>query len=267
MYSDFLEAKYGQDSPGSDRFRRQVGEYHASQIAVCERKLYWAFTEGTDAPDGMSFNYFELGHLHEQNFGAALAWQYGDFDQQDLGRMSNDELITQCDRVKQDVEIQIEFEDFILTGESDWVVFESDAYFDIDTIYLLENGERYAKAGDREIPYDDDVHRVIETKTTKSLDWKAENGPDEKHVYQCYAYMHAMNCDGIVAYIERNTIKDLMCELTYDEARWLDAKYRLQRHHQNLTGDALPPTTGTEYECRYCDFKEQCQLEGGSVWN
>lgn len=263
MYSEFLNAKYGTDSPGSDRFEKTVGKYHASQISNCERKLYWQFNKGSE-PDESSYKYFELGRLHEANFGAALAWKYGDFTPKDVGRLTNEELVEATDRVAQDVMIRVEFDDFVLTGESDWVVFEEDA----DPVELVVvNGDRTAFVDDEEVGYDGNIQRVFETKTTKSIDWKLQHGEDKSHRYQIYAYMHAFDSPGTIAYVERDTIAECLVPIEYREEEWLDCELRLTRHHQNLQYGGLPETTPlTDGECKFCDFREECRIEGGKVW-
>ena len=263
VIDNYIQRKYGNSGPGSGRFRRTRGEYHASQVSACQRKLWYSFKEGSESDPSV---YFELGRVFERIYGAALAAEYGATEDEVKQNLPH-ELVDCVDRVQQDVGVEIVIEDdIILTGESDWVVFE-EGVEPLDKV-ILRDGERYAVRDGTQSPYEGEVQKVIETKTTKNVGTKQTYGFDEGHKYQVATYMWGFDAPGEIVYMERNDLNTVDFQIEPSEELFMDIEIRIRRHHTNLGRDALPPTTpNSTYDCKYCPFKSQCQKAGGSIWS
>lgn len=244
----WIEDKYTGSSPDDDRFKDQRGEYHASSVSQCPRKWYWDFTR--EQEDEASV-YFELGRVFEKIYGRALTWEFGD------------------DRVKQDVRITIYLDDDIsVVGESDWVVFEEDGRFDIDEVILKQDGTRQAVTNSGDIlEYNSDIMKVIETKTTKKIEWRKKYGHKPQHLYQLQTYMWAMGVKGEIVYMTRNELDEMVFEFERDEQIEQDIEIRVRQQHNNLDSERVPDTDPiTDRKCNYCEWKDSCQELGGSRW-
>lgn len=271
---DWLESKYTGDTPGPDRHERRGGEYHASGIGKCLRQNYYKFTEeGTDdwSP------YFELGNQFELTYGAALAWHYGTFSQRQLKKLTNEQLITLCPRVVQDVTCNIHLgEDKMITGEADWCVLEPGAG-NVSHIELYEDGSRRIDYADGAYEIIDEteytpVQLVIETKTTRKIEWRKKYGYKHEHKYQVGTYMLAFEADGEIAYMTRNELDEMIFEFDYEEERddsfFEDVKLRAQILDHKLGNDELPEADPPRDNiCKYCDWKDECKEAGGKRWD
>lgn len=266
VIEDYLEAKYGTGGPDSDRFEVEEGVIHSSRVSECQRKHYWKDVRGYSSD---ASPYFELGRMFELIYGAALANEHDpEVTPEVLSRYHPWEVAERSRVVAQDVKVQISHKDFLITGESDWVVLEEPMDPQPDVVEMHEDGRRVLVLRDGDDrPYDGEVAKVVETKTKKSVDWVKRGGPDEKHVYQVYPYMRAMDAPGEIAYMERNDWSEHVAPLEFDEDMWLDVMVRTSAHASNHRGDSLPPTTplGSD-ECKWCPFTDECRAEGGSIW-
>jgi len=244
----WLESKYTGGEPDGARFRDERGEYHASNISNCPRRWYWDFER--ESEDSWS-PYFELGRVFEDVYGRALRWEHGD------------------DRVKQDVNIEIRIDDDTrIVGESDWTVFKESARYEIDKVTLRRDGTRDAvtHAGDV-VEYGRDVLKVVETKTTKDIDWRRRYGHKPSHLYQLQTYMWAMDCPGEIAYMTRNELDEMVFDFERDGQVEQDIEIRTTRHHANLLDDEPPDTDPvTDRRCKYCEWRSECESLGGSRW-
>jgi hypothetical protein len=276
----YLDAKYSAGGPGSSRFDPVDGEVHASQVSDCQRKRKWKHERGTRSDPSP---YFELGRVFEVLYGAALAFKHDpDVTEDTLKSHPPWEVVELSTAVVQDVNVEIAIGGGAsIVGEADWAVLKPRALqhareaggpdaFEVhepgDRTVVWDDGTEHELAGgDGATP----VEKVVETKTKKDLDWVRRKGPDEKHVYQVYPYMHAFDAPGEIAYMQRNDWEELVVPLEYDEDRWLDSLVRAKAHARNQSGaaDGVPPTTPlNEDECRWCDFSHECQQVGGSRW-
>lgn len=248
LIDNWLRDKYTGGSPGSARFKDDRGEYHASSVSQCPRRWYWDFKRETK--DEWS-PYFELGRMFEKLHGRALRWKYESY------------------RVKQDVEITIHLDDDItVVGESDWVVFEEGARYNIDKVVLNQDGTRDAitESGDV-VEYNSDIMKVIETKTTKKIEWREKYGYKKKHLYQLQTYMWAMGVRGEIVYLTRNELDEIVFSFDRDSFIESDMEIRVKRHHNNLEEDEPPDTDPlTDRACKYCEWKDDCKKRGGSRW-
>jgi len=263
--TQYLNAKYGEGGPGSKRFTPDPNKVHSSQVSECQRKRWWKHTrEYTSGPSP----YFELGRVFEVLYGAALAFEHCPAISKGMLKKNQPwEIVEKAIRVKQDVGITIELDDHDIVGECDWVVFTSDVTFDHITVHndgsrtVTNNGEKYEFR-------DNLVEKVVETKTKKDIEWTQQRGPDKKHVYQVYPYMHALDCPGEIAYMQRNDWEEYVVPIEYDTDVWTDVLIRSQQHARNMNNDELPPTSPLDKdECHWCPFVHECQDIGGLVWN
>lgn len=267
VIENYLRGKYTGGSPDGDRFKDVRGEYHASNVANCPRDWYWNFKR--DGDDDWS-PYFEIGRMYEVMYGSALIWEYADVTEEQLKTMKPWELIEEAERVKQDVGITIHIDDEIeITGESDWVVFRESGNYDIDhVVYDKRTDERHAIADGEKVEYDTDILKVIETKTTKKIEWREKYGHKKPHQYQLASYMWAMDTMGEIAYMTRNEWDEMVFDFTRDPQIEQDMEIRVKRHHQNLTNETPPDTDPiVERQCKYCSWREECKMVGGSVWD
>lgn len=273
----WLEARYTGESPGSDRFKKRIGEYHASSIGKCPRQTFFKFTRETT--DDWS-PYFELGNTFEITYGSALCWEYGDISDALLTKLSNEEIIEQSRRVFQDVMVDIIVDsekDVRITGESDWTVLKQDAEYMVDIhgrpqhVKLCEDGTRVLTWDDgHQTEYEEEdspFFKVVETKTTKKISWRKKYGHKEEHEFQVGTYMMAMGCKGEIAYMTRNELDEMVFPMEVDEGRRKDIELRARMLDHKLKVDELPDATPPrENQCKWCDWSDECELEGGSRW-
>lgn len=236
---------------GSDRFKDERGEYHASAVTRCPRRWKWQFKRGT--PDESS-PYFELGNLYEDIYGRALRTKYG------------------SDRVVQDVNCEIHFGDFSITGESDWCILPEGPEFVPDKVehWPKEDRPRRVETDRGHVLEQDDtgIDHVIETKTIGNADWVGKYGVKTKYSYQCRTYMWAFGVDGVVAYMERDDLSEVVVELERDSIIESDIEVRCIIHHRNL-GEDVPgrATPEEDKECDWCHFQDECEEIGGERWD
>jgi hypothetical protein len=275
----YLRAKYGSGGPGASRFEPVEEEVHSSQLSDCQRKRKWKFERGSKSEPSP---YFELGRVFELLYGAALAYEHDpDITSETLKSNQPWDVAEMSTRVVQDVNIRVELPGGgLIVGEADWVVFAPgcpgvdrvNEYGPVDLVEVAADGSRAVvfDHGDG-MEYDPDwTVKVVETKTKKNLDWVDKKGPDEKHVYQVYPYMHALDTRGELAYMQRNDWEERVIELEYDDDRWLDSMMRAQQHVSNQSAgpDEVPPTTPLDKsECRWCSFSSECRDVGGTRWD
>jgi CRISPR/Cas system-associated exonuclease Cas4 (RecB family) len=273
VVQDYIQAKYSAGGPGSERFEPDPTEVHASQLSDCQRKRFWKHERAHDADPSP---YFELGRVFELLYGAALAHAHDPaIGEHELKANQPWGVAAMSDRVVQDVSVTIELDAGAITGECDWVVLDPEcpaardpgSYGELDAVTLREGGSREAlfASGDG-MAYDRSwVRKVVETKTKKDLSYLGTE-PDEKHRYQVYPYMRAMDCPGEVAYMQRNDFAERTMPVELDDATWVDCVVRATEHMRNYGSDELPPTTPLDGECRWCPYKQECKREGGSAW-
>ena len=261
----YLEAKFGDGGPGSDRFQPDPEEIHASEVSNCQRKHYFQTKKGrvTEASP-----YFELGRMFEMLYGAALAFEHDpDVTPQVLVNHHPWEVAKKSGYVRQDVGITIHLEDDVkIVGEADWVVLSDP--IQLNHVTLHQDGSRTEQSGTlNERDYTESIVKVVETKTTKSIDWKKQYGADEKHKYQVYPYMKAFNSEAEIAYMERNNWDEHIIKVKLPEERWMDCVLRAKKLSEVMQGDEVPAATPLEeMACKWCDFKTECQENGGSKY-
>jgi hypothetical protein len=269
----WLEAEYvDRHDPG--RHKAVDTDVHASHVAKCQRKEYWAHKNGKEP---QASPYFPLGNDIEDRYGDALREEFGD------------------KRVRQDVgcTIFLPADDapngyLRIVGESDWVVFNVDAPGRGHVAYVFDgqDGQRYAKSSYNEeiegypsidtvrewSEYDGSIDRVIETKTIKKLDWLDrfnKRGFRPKHQYQLATYQQAFDAPGELTYITRNELDERRYRVPQEAKVWLEIVQRAYLHYNNRQEDTIPATDPIDPDncMRFCPFVDECKKVGGSVWD
>lgn len=103
---------------------------------------------------------------------------------------------------------------------------------------------------------------LVEVKSTKDLDYLEE--PNESHVLQLQLYLHANNMkDGILLYLEKNTLKSKTFHIAYNEKMYDYIIERFRELHKKLTTAELPPPEARlqedkQWMCKSCQYSEEC---------
>jgi len=103
---------------------------------------------------------------------------------------------------------------------------------------------------------------LVEVKSASSINFV--DVPSESHVMQLQLYMHQQNIhNGLILYIEKNTLKTKVFEIKYDFNIIEEALNRFKALHRFLVLDELPdPEARIEkdmnWQCKNCSYKEEC---------
>ncbi len=107
---------------------------------------------------------------------------------------------------------------------------------------------------------------LVEVKSTKWLEGAKE--PNTVHEMQLQMYMHGLGVyNGLLLYLEKNTLKSNVFEIPYKPALAQEALKRFRALHEHVTQDKLPlPKARLQdalrWQCSYCDYREKCEQEG-----
>lgn len=103
---------------------------------------------------------------------------------------------------------------------------------------------------------------IVEIKSTSSL--KHTENPNLSSILQLQLYMHFKKIhNGLILYIEKNTLKTKTFEVKYDQEQAQLAIDRLLAIHSHLTNNKLPePEAKLDeemlWQCKFCDYQEEC---------
>lgn len=103
---------------------------------------------------------------------------------------------------------------------------------------------------------------VVEVKSTKAL--KMVEKPSDSHAMQLNLYLHALGInDGILLYVERNTLQTKSFELKFNEELMKKTLERFTMLHTYLKEALLPPPEARLREnmgwmCKNCEYREEC---------
>ncbi len=131
---------------------------------------------------------------------------------------------------------ELAVDDFIISGRID------------DVVLLKLNGKKY----------------IVEVKSTRSISYMTK--PVETHIAQLMLYMYAKKIyNGIILYIEKNTLKTKAFDVDYDEKTLEKIISHIRELHKYLKDGKLPPPeaklNGQDWMCRYCPYREECESE------
>ena len=136
--------------------------------------------------------------------------------------------------LKSEVPFRENIEDFMIAGRLD------------DVLMIKESGRTV----------------LVEVKSTKMVSMAKE--PQESHLMQLQIYLHFLKLRyGMIVYVEKNTLQTKWFNVEYDAQKAEDAIKRFKRLHLAVKNDEIPEpeakmTPGKEWECGYCDWKEEC---------
>ena len=108
----------------------------------------------------------------------------------------------------------------------------------------------------------DNKKYVVEVKSTSMLE--ATKEPSEGHLYQLHVYMHHTGIyNGIILYIERNTLQSKAFYVDYNPAIFNEVATRFRALHKFLTKEILPhPEAKIEskmnWQCNRCQYRQEC---------
>jgi CRISPR/Cas system-associated exonuclease Cas4 (RecB family) len=140
--------------------------------------------------------------------------------------------------LKSELPFELEEDGFVISGRVD------------DVILVKAEGKTY----------------LVEVKSTKSLAYQKK--PTDSHAMQLQLYMHATGItNGVVLYVEKNTLQAKEFDVPYDEAAAQAAIDRFRALHKALTEDELPApeakrVKAMKWMCGYCDWAEECGATG-----
>jgi len=103
---------------------------------------------------------------------------------------------------------------------------------------------------------------LVEVKSTSRLGMV--DAPSPQYMMQLQFYMHATGVhNGVVLYIEKNTLQSKAFEIPYDDRVAADAMARFTLLHHALLENKLPSAEAKQrpdwrWLCRYCEYKEEC---------
>ncbi len=107
---------------------------------------------------------------------------------------------------------------------------------------------------------------VVDFKSMNSLIFKGLNSPKEENVNQIQLYMHFFKIPrGILLYINKDTLelKEFLIEYEQKKCEKLleDLKILKEKIEKNIVPPVLPDYP-ENWQCKYCQFKEICQIIG-----
>lgn len=101
---------------------------------------------------------------------------------------------------------------------------------------------------------------VVEVKSISRL----PNNPLRHHVEQLQFYLAALNCKaGFVIYLDKSAMRRKIFTVSFEPEIFRRLLERVKRLHKALTSDFKPEPDAEEWECRFCEFKNEC--DGKSV--
>lgn len=136
--------------------------------------------------------------------------------------------------LQSEMPVKTEFKDFTISGRVD------------DVILVETEGKKY----------------LIEIKSSSSLMYIKM--PQAHNVVQLQYYMYATGIhNGIMLYIEKNTLKTKAFEVKYDEKIVDNIIKKLEKLHQSLKNNSIPEAEAKKSQdmrwmCNYCEYQEEC---------
>lgn len=106
---------------------------------------------------------------------------------------------------------------------------------------------------------------LVEVKSTSHLGFVS--GVQQPHMMQLQFYMHATGVhNGVVLYVEKNSLKAKAFEMPYDDRVASDAMARFTLLHRALLDNAVPAPEAKQreqlsWQCRFCDYRGECDRQ------
>ena len=111
----------------------------------------------------------------------------------------------------------------------------------------------------------DDKIYLVEMKSTSSIN--ATTKPNYSHILQLQLYMHFKKInDGIILYIEKNTLQSKWFHVKYDNRIAEEAIVRFDALHRYLVAEKTPEPEARKdpmmrWQCDKCQYREECYKE------
>lgn len=106
---------------------------------------------------------------------------------------------------------------------------------------------------------------LLEVKSTKSL--KYAKKPSKQHIMQLQFYMSASGIhNGVILYIDKTNLQTRAFEVKFDKKDSEKIIERFGKLHTHLINKDLPVAEAKrdkemEWMCRFCEYKENCEVE------
>ncbi|MCL6579631.1 MAG: PD-(D/E)XK nuclease family protein [Candidatus Bathyarchaeota archaeon] len=90
--------------------------------------------------------------------------------------------------------------------------------------------------------------------------------PLRHHVEQLHFYLAALNCQaGFIIYLEKSALRHSVFPVKFEQAVFNALIDRAQRLHKALIDNEKPEPDAQSWECRFCEFKNECKKEAGQA--
>ena len=141
--------------------------------------------------------------------------------------------------LESELPFKIQMEGFLVSGRID------------DLLLLKEDGKKL----------------LVEVKSTGNLSFS--EGPESSHMMQLQLYMHVLKeHNGLLLYIEKNTLRTKSYDIPYDEQLAAIALQRFVTLHKHITENKTPEPEARVsrkeeigWQCRRCEWREECWKE------
>jgi hypothetical protein len=139
--------------------------------------------------------------------------------------------------INQEVPVKLILKDYVISGRID------------DILVIKSSGKVY----------------LVEVKSTSML--RAVKSPSKHHILQLQFYMHATGIhNGMLMYIEKNTLQTMTFEVDYKEEIVKHALDRFEILHKSLIANKSPDAEARKdkdmhWMCRRCDYFDECYKE------
>jgi len=105
-----------------------------------------------------------------------------------------------------------------------------------------------------------DEKYVLEVKSIRRLPKQAL----KHHVEQLQLYLAALNCqNGFIIYLEKSALQHSVFPVRFELSVFNGLLERVQRLHEALMRNEKPEPDAEPWECRFCEFKDECRGEAG----
>jgi len=141
--------------------------------------------------------------------------------------------------VSSELPFKLQMEGFVVSGRID------------DLLLLKEDGKKL----------------LVEVKSTGNISFTDQ--PESSHMMQLQLYMHVLKeYNGVLLYIEKNTLRTKTFEVSYNEMLAATALQRFVSLHKSLTESKIPEPEARVsrkeeigWQCRRCEWRDECFKE------
>jgi len=100
------------------------------------------------------------------------------------------------------------------------------------------------------------IKYVVEFKSIRRL----PEQPLKHHVEQLQFYLAALNCqNGFLTYLEKSALKYSIFPVKFEQAMFKALIDSVQRLNKALMDEEKPESDAQPWECRFCEFKGECE--------